>query len=110
MKIAAIITLALAIVGLALVWMGADGVFGSTYRIHEGYVKADGGASSKDWSVVAQGLDSIRWEFKNLVIDQGILSLGLLMALPFSIISLVLSIFAFRKKPNIRIGCKPDGV
>jgi hypothetical protein len=100
MKIATIITLTIAILGLTLVWWGTEATIGATGRMHEGYVKADSGVTSRDWSATAQGVDTIHWEFKNLPIYQGVLSLGLIVALPFSIISLVLCILAYRKKPN----------
>jgi hypothetical protein len=68
--------------------------------MHAGYVKADAGVSSRDWSATAQGVDVMHWEFKNLPIYQGVLAIGLLVSLPLSVISLVLCILAFRKKPN----------
>ena len=101
MKIAAIITLIIAIIGLSLAWYGADGDYDATFRIQRGYEKADVGISSKDWSVAHEGVDTIRWGLKDIRIYQGVLGLGLLTGLSFSITSLVLIILAYRKKqPN----------
>ena len=106
MKTSAIITLIIAIIGLSIAWYGADGNYDATFRIQKGYEKADAGISSKEWSAAHEGVDTIRWGLKDIRIDQGILSLGLLISLPLSITSLVLIILAFRKK-RAEPGAKP---
>ncbi|HWZ95150.1 MAG TPA: hypothetical protein VNW30_08155 [Opitutaceae bacterium] len=98
MKIASIITLVIAILGLTLACWNAQIAFSDGQRIYEGYTKADNGVTGSDWSMTAQGLDTIHWALKDIRISQDILALGLAIAVTFSVVSFVLLILVSRKK------------
>jgi len=97
MKTALIVTLVLAILGLAFAWWAAAMGLGAGRRIYDARAKADVGVSSKDWTVTAKAVDDIHWGLKDLMISQGLVGLGLVVAFPMCIVSFVLSILVWKR-------------
>ena len=83
MKTASITTLLLTVFSLAFVWWAWSNSYDAGKRIFDAHAAAN--------------MEEIRWGLKDLYIWQGLIGTGLLISIPLSLSSLVLTLMALRR-------------